>query len=100
MNLNDLEIKVDMALEVFDKEGYFAKKQRGITPSCGWGGIPKPRKDKVVFYCKEAWTRAEKLGYLEICWAGDSNYILSTLKSTGLTVEWDGELKSNMKVII
>lgn len=100
MDLDSLEEKLDKALEILDNIGYFAKKQRGITPSCGWGGIPKQRKKKVIFYCKEAWKRVEKLGYLEVCWAGDIELIINTLKDQKLTIEWDKNEKSNIKVII
>lgn len=99
MDIHIFEEKVDIVLQKMEDAGYFAKKNRGTSPSCGWSGIPKARKTQTIFYCKEAWKNVIKKGFLLVCWSGDSDLILNTFKAEGLNVEWDGNPRSNMHVI-
>jgi hypothetical protein len=78
--------------------GYLARQDFKCCQSCAWYEIPEEKSDKVVFYHRQDKQHLMQYGDCYLSWSGDGNEICYTLRSFGLTVEWDGSNSSRILV--
>lgn len=80
------------------KHGYFSRQNFWCCQSCGWGGVPEGKEDKVVFYHQQDNQDKIKGRPFYLCWSGDGHEIQRILKESGVETEWNGSNDTRIRV--
>jgi hypothetical protein len=90
---------LNKAFKLLRKLGYFARQNFWCCQSCGWAAVPEGKENKAVFYHHQDNHSRVSGDPFYIAWSGDGHEICRVFTECGISVEWDGNSDTRIKLI-
>lgn len=86
---NELRTKLKRAFIKLEKNGYTVRHNFWCCRTCAWHALTYEEAEKTVFYTMQDNDNLRRGEQTCLSWRGDGQFICETLRSFGISVEWN-----------